>query len=74
MITRIHNKIKRNHPAVSCVFVGNNLRRVSVSTDKDLISKTPQANIIGYYDGKVAEWMLMDDLDYFGVVYEADDF
>ena len=74
MLVRIHNKIKRNHPAISCMFLSHEGKRVSVTTDQSLIEKTPQQNIIGYYDGKVAEWMLMDDLDYFGVQYEPDDF
>lgn len=74
MLVRIHNKIKRNHPAISCVFLSHEGKRVSVTTDKSLIEKVSQENIIGYYNGLVAEWMLMDDLDYFGVQYESDDF
>ena len=71
MLTRIYNKIKRNGANISCVFVGNNLKRVSVTTDKDLIAKTPVENIVGFYNYDVQDWMLEEDLEYFGVKYET---
>lgn len=73
MIEKIYSRIKKNGNNLTCVFMSHANSRVSVSTAKELIEKTPQANIIGFYNSNVESWMLMDDLDFFGIDYDGED-
>ena len=65
MLTRIYNKIRRNGSTPTALIMHGN--RVICTTDKGVIERAGHYRIIGFYNDRVAEEWLADDLKYMGV-------
>jgi hypothetical protein len=60
-------KIKRNHPRVTCVISSDGFKFIC-TTDESLLLGANQEDIVGYYNNRITKEQLDDDLRYFGAV------